>query len=243
MFFKFSKNPLVDKIKEIFEFLNKNKKQAIYWFAGFLVFILVTVGYIVYRSGADKRAYKDLIKSMAVFDGKVVTTVTDGALNENEFKTEAEKWERVVSVFDDMYKKHKRSGIAPIFLSYKVDALINLSKLAPAIEAQNLLLKIIPNKSALKQYNKIKLALMQIDSEKDENIKNAIEILNNIALDNNNIAQDQALYRLGEYYWYRKDYTQAANFWNQLTIKFGKSSAKPSIWVDLANPKLKTITV
>ena len=241
MFFKFSKNPLVDKLKAIIEFLSKNKKIALYWLLGIVFFMAIIAGYFIYRIGVDRRAYSDLKKSMAIFDGKVVKVVTNETLGENEFKTDIEKWERVVEVFDTMYKKHKSTGIAPIFLSYKVDALVNLSKLSQAIETQNLLLKRIPNKSSLKQYNKIKLALMQMDLDQESQINNGLNLLKSIALENGNVAQDEALFHLGEYYWYQKDYTQAANYWNQLTIKFGKTSAHPSVWVDMAKPRLKTI--
>lgn len=239
----FSKNPLVDEINKIFKIFVANKKIVGYSLAGFLAVASIFGGYFFYRAGVNKRAHKDFLTALNTFNAKVVTTVTDEKLDENVFSSEKDKWQAVDEVFNKFYSKNKGAGIAPFFLAYRVEALLNLDKLSQAIDIQMLLLKSIPSRSATKAYNNIKLALMQIDTNIDERLNLGLDLLKKIAYEQNNVAQDEALYCLGQYYWNIKNFKEAANYWNQLTIKFGKTSKNPSPWVDKVSPMLKTIVV
>ncbi len=242
MFLEFSKNPLVDKINKIFKFLVNNKKTVGLYILGFFVFIGLVAGYFVYRSGVQRRAHNDFLIALDTFNAKVTKTLTNEKLAPNVFGSEKEKWEQIDKVFDKMYTRNKSAGIAPVFLAYRVEALLNLGQLSDAIKVQNLLLKHIPSKSALRTYNDIKLALMQIDTSIKEYVQSGLDTLKNIAYEQGNMSQDEALYRLGEYYWNSKDFKEAANYWNQLVIKFGKTAKYPSALASIARTKLKTIT-
>lgn len=242
MSLEFSKNPLVDKISKIFKFLANNKKTVGLYALGLLVFIGLVAGYFVYRSGVQRRAHKDFLIAMDTFNAKIVKTVTNEKLPPNVFGSEKDKWEHVDKVFDEMYKKNKSAGIASVFLAYRVEALLSLGQLSDAIKVQNLLLKHIPAKSALRTYNNIKLALMQIDTSMEEYVNTGLYSLRNIAYEQGNVSQDEALYRLGEYYWNSKDFKEAANYWSQLEITFGKTAKYPSALAGIARTKLKTIT-
>lgn len=237
---KFSKNPLVDIVKNFFNTISKNKKIMGIYLLGFLFLIGLVVGYFYYKSGLQKKAHKDFVNAMKVYNAQVIPQ-EDKNLGPDVFTSEQAKWEEVDKVFAQKYEENKRAGIAPFFLAKRVEALIFLGKLPQAIEIQRLLLKNIPGGSDLKTYNKIKLSLMEIDTKLEDNVKKALESLKEIAYDNSSLAQDEALYRLGEYYWNIKDFKEAVNFWNQLKIKFGKTSKSPSPWVEVAKPKLKTI--
>ncbi|MFH1461767.1 MAG: hypothetical protein ABIF12_02375 [bacterium] len=239
----FSKNPLVDKINKLLKFFAENKKVVGYGFVALLGFSALFGGYFFYRAGVNKRAHKDFLTALNTFNAKVIKTVTDENLGENVFSSEKDKWQAVDEVFNKFYLKNKTAGIAPFFLAYRVEALLNLDKLSQAIDVQMLLLKNIPSRSAAKNYNNIKLALMQIDTNIDERLNTGLDLLKKLAYEQGNIVQDEALYHLGQYYWNIKNFKEAANYWNQLTIKFGKASKNPSPWVDKVVPKLKTITV
>jgi tetratricopeptide (TPR) repeat protein len=238
---EFSKNPLVDKIKEMPNFWAKNKSIIVNYFIAIVAIIGIIIGYMFYKNMINRDAQRDFLTAMQVYNGKVIKTVTDEKLGINEFKSEVEKWEQVDKVFDEMYKKNSGSGIATFFLAYRVDALINLNKLVLAVDVQKELLKKLPSKSNLKPFNQIKLALMQIDTKIEARVKDGLEYLTKLAYDSASPAQDAALYNLGEYYFYEKNYKEAANYWNQLVLKFGKNIEYPSIYVELAKPKLKTI--
>ena len=243
MFFKFSKNPLVDKINKIYKFVLKNKKIVVLYFLGLLVLAGLITGYFFYRAGVQRRAHADFLIAMDTFNAKIVKTVTNENLGPNVFSSEKAKWEQVDKVFKNMYEKNKSAGIAPMFLAYRVEALLNLGKLADAINVQKVLLKHIPSKSALKTYNNIKLALMQIDTDIKERVQIGLAGLKAIAYERGSVSQDEALYRLGQYYWNSKNFKEAANYWGQLVIPFGKTAKYPSVWTDIARTKLKTITM
>lgn len=243
MSLEFSKNPLVDKINKIYNLLLDNKKMVALYFLGLFVFIGLVTGYFYHRAGVQRRAHRDFLIAMDTFNAKVIKTVTNEDLGPNVFSSEKDKWERVDKVFKRMYEKNKNTGIAPMFLAYRVEALLNLGKQADAIKTQSLLLRLIPSKSALKTYNDIKLALIQIDTNIKDLVRIGLENLKKIAYGQGNVSQDEALYRLGQYYWNTRNFKEAANYWNQLVIKFGKTAKYPSVWAGIAKPKLKTITI
>jgi len=83
---------------------------------------------------------------------------------------------------------------------------------------------------------------MLIDSKNQELGKEGLEVLKEIALDSKNPSNDFALYRLGEYFWFAKNYDEAKNYWNQLNVAYGKKSAHPSVWAAQAQTKLKLIS-
>lgn len=242
MALEISKNPLVDYINKTVDYVANNKKTVAYYILGFLALGGILSGYLYYQMGVQERAHKDFLTAQTVFNAKVVKTVTNEQLAPDEFKTEVEKWEAVDAIFTKMYKKNSGAGIAPFFLAYRVEALLNLNKLSDAIEVQAELIRKMPSKSNLKPYNEIKLALMKIDTNLSDKVNDAIASLQKIAYEQGNVAQDEALYRLGEYYWNSKNFKEALNYWNQLVIKFGKNSKYPSVWVNLVKPKLKTIS-
>lgn len=243
MSLEFSKNPLVNKLNKSLDFIIDNKRIVTIYTAIIAVIGLFLGSYLFYRSRVDRRAHKDLLIALKTFDAKVVNNITNESLKPNVFSSEKNKWKEVDSVFKRFYKKNRNSGIASVFLAYRVEALLNLGKLSDAIEVQKLLLKKIPSKSALLVYNKIKLALMHIDTNIQAEIKLGLDELSSIAYKQGNVAQDEALYRLGQYYWNIKNFKEAANYWNQLTIKFGKNAKYPSGWAEKVRPMLKTITV
>lgn len=243
MAFDISKNPLVDYINNLMDYVANHKKKVAYYLIGLLTMVGVVLGYLYYQRGIQKRAHKDFLTAFAVFNAKVTKNITNEQLPSNEFKNEADKWKAVDAIFDKMYKKNSRSGIAPFFLAYRVDALLNLNRLADAINVQSELLGKIPNKSNLKPYSEIKLALMKIDTNLSNKVDEGLIALQKIAYQKGNVAQDEALYRLGEYYWNLKNFKESLNYWNQLVIQFGENSKYPSVWVNLVKPKLETISV
>ncbi|MBD3273006.1 hypothetical protein GF385_01490 [Candidatus Dependentiae bacterium] len=240
---EFSKNPLVDKIEKSLNFIKRNKKMIGFYFLGLIVLIALLVGYLYYKEGLEKRAHKDLLVALRVWNSKVIKSATNEDLGKGVFSSEKEKWEHADSVLKEKYERNKATGIAPIFLAYRVEALLSLGRIAEAIDVQKLLIKHIPTDSDLRGYNKIKLSLMRIDTGIEKYIKKGLEKLKKLAYEQAEPSKDEALYRLGEYYWDIKNFKEAANYWNQLIIKFGKTSKYPSIWVDIAKPKLKTIVV
>ena len=247
------------------EFLDIFKGFAAYKLHALVITLMVTLlggGYFLYDSykeGIEVKAHADFIEAMQFFDARVEGDFRGAASEDVEsFDTAEKKWSKVVEVFDDAYVKNKKAAIAPMFLTHKAEALINLNRLDEAIEVLKAALSMhFP--STLKQFYLLKFALMQVDSESYRS--EGLEILealtdehqfidlikktsigDSVKLPNDkNYVHDLALFRLGEHYWFTKRFDQSKNYWNRLLIKYGKETKNPSVWADKAMEKLQLI--
>ncbi len=248
-------NHFVHVIKELLEY----KDQLL-----ILALVLIIVGggyfsYSYYKEGIETNAHATFIECLQYVDARVGDADKKGALEEVEsFDTEEQKWIRVEESFRDGYEKHKSSGLAPIFLSYRSEALFNLGKAEEAIKILKQSIKDCSSQE-LKQLYLVKLALMQMDSDEAEEKEIGIKLLTALTdqvkfaelinkIDSKtslvwgiNYVHDLALYRLGEYYWFKKNFDLVKNYWNQLLLKYGKNTKTPSSWAALAYDKLKLI--
>ena len=239
---EFSKNPLVILIQKGYEYVLQYKKE--FSIAAVSVFLLglLIIGYFFYRSNLQQRAHASFVESLKLFEGKILS---NGAKDETidiyseVFSSGKEKWTKVAESFRVGFEKFKGSDIESIFLAYQAEALINLGEFAHAIDVLNEALKIMP-KASIYSYYQVKLALMEIDYG---NEKDGLESLKKISLDQKNPVNDMVLYRLGEYFWFKKNFEEAKNYWNQLILKYGKTTQKISWWAQLARPKLKLISI
>ncbi len=237
---EFSKNLLAVWLRKTYEYFLAHVKQVLIVAAGILILIGLAIGYGYYRARRQEKAHKSFIQALKYFDAKV--GVEEDFLGETKsFKTEEKKWEQTAKIFKKEYGKNRSAGIAPIFLAYQSEALVRLGKLDKAIEVLKKSLNLMEKDAALYSYYKVKLTLMQIDTGSKSLIDQAIASLKSMALEQNKPAHDMALYRLGEYFWYQKNYPEAKNYWNQLIIKYGKKSKHPSLWAQKAKEKLKLI--
>jgi hypothetical protein len=196
-------------------------------------------GYLSYREKCEEKAYRTLVASLEYFDAPIKSEnkETDLAfLDQKEFKTEAEKWEKVATVFKEAYSAHRSSGIAPMFLVYQSQALANLGKTAEAIPVLREAIERMKSEP-VKGFYQVKLALMLIDEKSEE----GVTLLKQLAAKESSGAHDTALYQLGEYYWHVNNFDEARNYLNQLVLKYGKLERYVSPWVTPAKEKLRLI--
>lgn len=222
----------------------KERQNSILSVIGLLVALGgVMYGYVYYKRIREEKAHRALVESMEYFDAPVkADSSTDqlSILGKKEFKSSDEKWQKVVEVFQKAYKDNSGSGIAPLFLAYESEALIQQGKLADAIKKLRESLAELSS-GPVKSYYEVKLALMLIDAKTNESIGEGLKILEKISLDDKNASHDMALYQLGEYFWYNKKFKEAKNYWNQLVLKYGKQEKYSSPWVAVAKEKLRLI--
>jgi len=239
------KNPLIAWLSKIYNYCISHKKEAVIAGSILVAIIILVVGYVFYMSSLQKRAHRSFVDALKYFDSNIVEKqdAKEDFLNLDEFTfyNQESKWSKVAQVFQQGYEQNKGAGVAPMFLAYQSQALLNLGKQIEAINVLRQAVKLMPS-STLKTYYRVKLSLMQIDSENKDMVNDGVSILKEISLDQKNPTHDMVLYRLGEYYWYEKNFDEAKNYWNQLILKYGKSVEKPSAWVELARPKLKLIS-
>lgn len=204
-------------------------------------------GYFYYKQAREESAYHALVAVVKYVDAPVKKEAVDQSkeedlsfLNKEEFKSFEEKWTKIEEECKENYKVHKSSGIASFFLVYRVQALIELKKLQEAIDVMRVAISKMRNDN-VKNHYQIKLALMLIDSKDESSCNEGIELLRKIANAKDSVAQDSALYHLGEYYWYQRRFNEARNYWNQLLLAFDKQEEYASPWVAVAKEKLRLI--
>ena len=227
---EFSKNPLESWLDRFSKYVRNNLKVFLLSILLALGLISLITGYFFYKNILQERAHKSLVSAVKYFDAPVVKDALESQklnLDSTFFATDKEKWTKVEQVFDSAYQDNKRSDIAPIFLAYKSEALLNLGKQKEAISVLKDVVRLIPD-SAAKFYYELKLALVKIDTREKALVDQGIATLERIAMDKRNYADDMALYRLGEYYYFNKNFSETKNYWNQLTLKYGKTSNKSS---------------
>jgi len=240
-----SKNPLISYGQKAYNSILEHKKEAILAASFVLGAVILSVGYSYYKDGLQRRAQKDLVEALKSFDAPVHGAgLKDEELNLDAefFTSDKEKWTKVAQVFEQGYQKNKSAGIAPLFLAYQAQALINLGNLELAAKALNMALESMPESSA-RSFYKVKAALVSMDTEKKELQEQGLQRLKAIALDTNNTANPMALYYLGQHYRNAKDFNEAKNYWNQLVLKYGKTTQKPSVWAQKAKKYLKLVSV
>ena len=237
-----SKNPLVARLHQVYKYCISHKKEFLIGLVFALGVIVLGVGYGFYRSGLQKRAHKSFVQALKVYNANVhVDGKNDESFDLDFFTSEEEKWTKVAKVFKEAYQSNKSAGIAPIFLAYQSEALVNLGNLPEAIAVLKSSISML-KEGAIKSGYKVKLFLMQLDSGSEEVVKSGLNSLKDIALDQNNEVNDMALFYLGQHYWFAKNFSEAKNYWNQLTLKYGKASKSASWWAQQAKQKLKLIS-
>ena len=241
---EFSKNPLVSQLQRIYQYSLSHKKEAAIIVAAVLGLTFLGIGYSFYRVKVQQRAQLSFSEALKYYDAKVILPGSTEELedfNTVTFKSEDEKWANVVKVFQDAYSENKGATIAPFFRAYQSDALVRLGDLSQAIKVLKDAIKFMPN-SELKSYYQVKNALMCLDSENKDFKEEGLSLLKGFALDQKSSIHDMVLYYLGEHYFDNKNFDEARNYWNQLTLMYSKSSEKPSWWAEQARPKLKLIS-
>lgn len=227
--------------------LNKAMKYKKYVIAGALAVVVAVSGFIVfqlYGRHLNIRAHKEMLDALKVYEASVVPNAT---LSQNDtsgqFSTEEEKWKKVNEVFEKAYAKNKGAGIAPFFLTFQAEALTRLGKFDDAIKVMERALHELPNKEIQALY-KVKLALIKIDSAQLPYQKQGLDELEALTKDDKGFAHEHALYHLGMYFWCKKDFAQAKNYWQQLMLKYGykKDIKNQSGFADLVKTKLGLIS-
>lgn len=207
--------------------------------------VAASFGFFYYKRVKEEGAYRAFTAAVEYFDAPIIKKdekKTDDLdfLDKKEFSSLQEKWEKVTNVFHEAYEQHRSAGIAPLFLAYEAEALVQLGKTEEAIKVLEQIITMLDNEQA-KTFYMIKHALLLIDTNDKATVEKGIEVLKTIARDEQSVAHDTALYQLGTYYWYTKDFTEAKNYWNQLILKYGKQEKHPSPWVEVAKEKLRLI--
>ena len=235
---EWSRNPIEDLVA----FVIKKQKEIIIGTAAVIVVAGTFFGYRAYRAQYEENAYQALVEGLEYLNAPIREEgeeVEFDLVEKKEFKDEIEKWEKVVAVFENSYDSFSRAGIAPMFLAYLSEGLLKQGKKAEAVAALEKALYQIKN-DAVADYYRVKLALVQVDMGDDALREKGLGVLKELAANDKGVAHDLALYRLGEYYWFAKNFEEARNYWNQLVLltRYSQDAPFPSPWAERAKDML-----
>lgn len=151
----------------------------------------------------------------------------------------AQEWERMVTVLDKGYTQYKGRNLAPLFLSLKADAQLQLGKRIESINTLQQAIDSLAKNSPLFSLLATKLALMQLDTADDALSKVGLAQLVLLARDDKNSLKDMALFYLGRYYWANDQIDEAKKAWQELEDSSWIQKAYPSPWVVQAKELLQ----
>jgi tetratricopeptide (TPR) repeat protein len=199
-------------------------------------------GYIYYKNSIRAHAYKDFIVAMQYYNGAVKSKKDRRNPQDIKiFQSEADKWQQTEQVFRQGYEKYKNTEMAPVFLSFLSESLLNLGKVDQSIEALRSFIGQVKSKE-IKDCYILKIALIKMDSRdariKEEGLKSLITV----ADDDSNFSNEIALYHAGAYFWSQKKYSEAKNYWQRFLVKSTAKTGQTSIYAAQVREKLNLIS-
>lgn len=213
-------NPFLNKLDQLIDGVTKHSKIVLMALCATAVLGAGLLGYRWHRNRIEESAHRAFMNALKNFDAPLQGAQRPGmAENALTFKNKEEKWTTVEALFKQAYAEYSTAGLAPMFLAFQAEALIELGKNEEALT----LLKTVTNSrmsTEIKDQYRIKVALMHIDSGKQDEIKQGLELLNKIAFETGSVVYDQALYYLGYYYWTQQDFEKAKSYWQQYIVKY-----------------------
>lgn len=220
----------------------KNKKQITTGLS--LVFGLSFLGaaYWGYRQWAHAQSYKAFLSALKYYDAPVVAGISRDKDDEITFPDNQTKYKKVEELLISGFNSYKSTAVGCMFGIILSDLFITEGKNDQAIKVLSKAASYVPSQS-LKEFYLLKLTLLKMDSEDEKNKKEGLESLKAMAENVNGYTHEASLYHLGFYYWNKKEYQDAQNYWRQLITRYGiKASGKQSGFADMAKQKLNLIS-
>jgi predicted negative regulator of RcsB-dependent stress response len=190
---------------------------------GLLSLAVLVSSFFVYRYYHHKiqiEAHQDFMEALSAFDVPIQgyrDRVTPVSLY---FNSEEDKWRKVLELFEHGSKRHSRSGLGAMFKLFYAEALLQVNRYPEALVIMKETVETVKSEE-LREVYRVKLSLMQLDNSRVDEINEGLERLKAMAFNQQNIAQSQALYHLGYYFWINKKFDEAKSYWQQFLVKFG----------------------
>lgn len=147
---------------------------------------------------------------------------------------DATLWPEVQAMFTHGYTAHRSSNLAPYFLVYQADSMMQQGKFEDAVEHMRRAVVSMPSHAPVYHLYKTKYALMRFDLAGQE--QEALSDLQALAYDTHNIYRDMALYYLGLYHWTHDNMQEAHHIWDDL-LAVDSDRSSQSGWAALVHEK------
>lgn len=222
----------------LYEIWYEIQDQLAGWYAGMLemvglsrfaygrqMLIGIVIGLIVLGSFFSYRWYQQYRNRAAQYDfGILLDAYTKEQENENaDFVVIAQKAQVGL-------QKHKRSALAPLFVTLQADALLSAKQKEEALRVMTDYEPKLSH-SLLAPLFLTKCAVMKMDSADEGERQKGIAQLQRLAHDMHNAFRDDALYHLFMYYWVHSDVQQARLIGQMFVDAYGQDMQAPSPWL------------
>jgi tetratricopeptide (TPR) repeat protein len=187
--------------------------------------ILAFVGHGWYVASRERAAEKDLSAYVAQYYG---------ALNSAEVQ-----WGQVASLFEVGYLQHTSSLLAPYFLAYQADALLQEGNTQKALEVMQQMLDKLPESSPFYALFRMKYNLIILDQPEHPEHQAALIALHEIGSDKTNAIFEAALFYLGRYHFVHNNVQEAKEIWQELRAT--AVDENPSAFVQEAEEYLELV--
>lgn len=210
---------------QIYSFCTKHNR-AITIALGILVAALIGgYGYYWYKTRLEYNAQRDFAESAEDYY-KLFASAKAG-----------KAWHDVEQGLAYRAEQNKNSTLAPYFLVYQADALLQEGKTAQALTILNNALSQLPKSSPIYYLYSIKRALIKLDSEQEAERAQGVSELDKLSTEKDNPYQDMASYYRGYHAWNIGSKAEARQIWSQMS----KFAQQGSPWAQLAFVKLQGI--
>ncbi|MFH1254670.1 MAG: hypothetical protein V1646_04550 [bacterium] len=209
---------------------------------GAIVLGSVVFGYAYYKNKVRAAAYKDFMSAMQSYDGVIKNKkVSSNYPSVKQFESESDKWAQTEQAFRQGYQNYKNTELAPAFLAFQAEALLNLGKVDDAIKILKDVVAQVKSEEIKDSY-KVKIALISMDKKDEKAQSEALNELIAIANNDGSVANEVALYQVGSYFWNQKKYNEAKDYWQRLLVKTTAKSGQVSVFAGEVRDKLSLIT-
>lgn len=237
----FSSNPIVVWFESASDFISEHRRAFIIGFAGIAVAAAAGTGYWYYKGYMREQSHKAFVHALTYYEGAVGEKASTSG--QQIFATDEEKWTKTAHILNQAAQDYASSELAPLCKAMESDALVHLGKLDEAVALLAGVVDKIAN-VAVRDFYRVKLALMKMDTGRELDMQQGLGALKMIADDAQSAAHESALYYLGAAYWGQKDFEQARGYWQTLLVKYGASDAlHPSSFAEEVKEKLALLSV
>lgn len=200
-------------------------RYALFTVAFAIVGGLAFMGHGWYVASRERAAEKDLSAYVSQYYS---------ALNSPEAQ-----WSQVASLFEVGYVQHASSLLAPYFLAYQADALLQQGAVDQALGVMQQMLKKLPESSPFYPLFRMKYNLVILDQPEHPEQQAALASLYEIGSDTSNAIFEAALFYLGRYHFVHNNVQEAKEVWQQLRAT--AVDENPSAFVQEAEEYLELV--
>ncbi len=177
------------KLMDFFNYVNYGTK---YLRHAVVALVFLFLGIISFYIFGYYKNYKQQVAEVALYSA---LDEYKNALSQQNVQL----WSNVEKAFAAGYKAHSGTTLAPVFLSYQADALLNQNDIKEALNIMSKAVDLLSYDNPLYYEYAVKYAMMQIDSKDEMLSKKGLDQLEKLAGAAKNPLKDMTTYYLANY--------------------------------------------